>query len=243
MAKRKALSLLEKLEVIEKLEKGTRRHDICKTFGVSKTTVSAIWKAKENIKRLVKHGDIDVNIKRQRKCTNKGVDSALFRWIRQQRSAAAFSPSKLKVKAEEFAEKLGIKHYVCSSGWIDRFKRRHNIVLRKSSAKAFIPLLEDAEFVDVDAKIEDEMENETATIFSDNENEFEEKDIIVPEIHIEELEANISANEVDEPDKKLPTKEEALGCVRKLKIYYESHSPNVFQLQCLEKLEKDLDHR
>lgn len=248
MAKRKSMSLLEKLEVIETLEQGTRQRDICKTLGLSKSTVSAMWKAKENIKRLVKQGDIDVNIKRQREFTNKGVDSALFRWVRQQQSAAAVSQSQLKAKAEEFAEKLGIKRYMCSSGWLDRFKRRHNIVFRKTSAKARIPLLVDAEFANVDVKIE----NETEPLFSDdgikieeNEIKIEEEEMLLPEICIEELEAN-TAKRVDEPDMektKLPTKEEALGCLRKLKIYYESQNPNVLQLQCLEKLEKDLDSR
>lgn len=235
MSKRKAMSLLEKLEVIETLEQGTRQCDVCKTRGLSKSTVSAMWKAKENIKRLVKHGNIDVNIKRQRKFKNEGVDSALFRWIQQQGSAAALSRNKLKMKAEEFAKKLGIKHYVCSFRWIDGFKRRHNIVFRKPSTKAHIPLLKDAEFFNV--KIEDGTENQTAKLFSN------EKEIILPEIKIEELQENISVDEPDKKTTKLPTKEEALECLRKLKIYYESHSPNVFQLQCLENLEKDLDNR
>jgi hypothetical protein len=42
----------------------------------------------------------------------------------------------LIIKAKEFAKKLSGEEFVCSAGWIDRFKLRHNISFGKVSGKA-----------------------------------------------------------------------------------------------------------
>lgn len=41
----------------------------------------------------------------------------------------------LKTKAEEFADSLGIDGWTCSNGWLDRWKRRHNIVFKTMSGE------------------------------------------------------------------------------------------------------------
>ena len=49
-------------------------------------------------------------------------------WFKQQRTEnMPINGPILKVKAEEMAKLFGYKDYVCSNGWIDRFKTRHNI--------------------------------------------------------------------------------------------------------------------
>jgi hypothetical protein len=40
------------------------------------------------------------------------------------------------IKAEEFAKKLSGEEFVCSAGWIDRFKLCHDISFRKVSGEA-----------------------------------------------------------------------------------------------------------
>jgi hypothetical protein len=42
----------------------------------------------------------------------------------------------LIIKAEEFAKKLNGEEFVCSAGWIARFKLRHNISFWKVSGEA-----------------------------------------------------------------------------------------------------------
>ena len=37
----------------------------------------------------------------------------------------------LTIKAKELALKLGHQDFICSSGWLQRFKSRHDIVFRK----------------------------------------------------------------------------------------------------------------
>lgn len=60
-----------------------------------------------------------------------------MKWFKQQRSYnVPVSGPLLMVKAEEFAKKLKDEDFVCSSGWIDRFKSRHNITFGKVSGEA-----------------------------------------------------------------------------------------------------------
>jgi hypothetical protein len=57
--------------------------------------------------------------------------------MKQQRSDnIPVSGPLLMVKAEEFAKKLKDEEYVCSAGWIDRFKLRYNITFGKVSGEA-----------------------------------------------------------------------------------------------------------
>ena len=37
----------------------------------------------------------------------------------------------LRIKARELALKMGYSEFHCSSGWLERFKNRHNIVFKK----------------------------------------------------------------------------------------------------------------
>ena len=47
--KRRELSILEKLDIIKKLEKNIERKDIENEYGISKSTISVLWKNKEEI--------------------------------------------------------------------------------------------------------------------------------------------------------------------------------------------------
>lgn len=48
--KRKALTIEEKIEIIEKLEKGEKNADICKELKLVSSTVSSIWKDRERLR-------------------------------------------------------------------------------------------------------------------------------------------------------------------------------------------------
>ena len=56
------------------------------------------------------------------------IDSALHRWFVQARERKVpVSGHVLKEKAEKFAAALGVEEFHCSNGWIDRFKKRHDL--------------------------------------------------------------------------------------------------------------------
>jgi hypothetical protein len=43
---------------------------------------------------------------------------------------------ELKAAAEKFAKHLKLHHFTCSSGWLWRFRQRHNITNRKICGEA-----------------------------------------------------------------------------------------------------------
>lgn len=47
--KRKVLTLEEKVKVIRKIEKGFKKADVCREFGLVNSTVQTIWKNKNKI--------------------------------------------------------------------------------------------------------------------------------------------------------------------------------------------------
>jgi len=60
---------------------------------------------------------------------NEDIEVALLRWIQEVRSEnIVLTGNVLQEKAKHFAEALGVNDFVCSNGWLSRFKERHNIV-------------------------------------------------------------------------------------------------------------------
>lgn len=123
---RKSFSVKEKAEIVFKIEKGSKQADICREYSLQKSTVATIWKNRETIKRAYEQNT--TKVKKLRKPTRDDVDSALLKWFTLQRSRnVAISGPLLQVKANEFAKLFDIEDFACSQGWIDRFKKRHNI--------------------------------------------------------------------------------------------------------------------
>jgi hypothetical protein len=76
-------------------------------------------------------------IKQLRKPEGSDVDEALLKWFKQQRSEnVPVSDPLLMVRAEELAKLFRDEEFLCSAGWIDRFKLRHNISCGKVSGEA-----------------------------------------------------------------------------------------------------------
>jgi hypothetical protein len=86
-----------------------------KRFGETDKIVRAFEQNGSRIKRLRKPGRSD-------------VDEALLKLFKQQRSEnVPVSGPLLMARAEELAKLLSGEEFLCSAGWIDRFKLRHNI--------------------------------------------------------------------------------------------------------------------
>ncbi|KRX13741.1 Tigger transposable element-derived protein 4, partial [Trichinella nelsoni] len=100
LAKRKSLSVKEKLAIIYALNDGTKNSSVCEQFGSSQSTVSIIWKNQSAV--------LDAH--------ENGITSAK-------------SGPILKIKAEQFAAMLGYTDFTCTTGWLDQFEARHNICM------------------------------------------------------------------------------------------------------------------
>jgi hypothetical protein len=133
--KRKCLSIREKVEIIRELERGEQNVEVCKTFNLSPSTVSTLWKNKEVILSALEN-NLTTN-KKMRKCDLGNVDQALLKWFKVQRNAGfPINGPILKVQPEKFAKQLGHENFTCNNGWLDRFKNRYNIVYMKVSGAA-----------------------------------------------------------------------------------------------------------
>lgn len=135
MSKRKVLSVKEKVEIIQLLEKGAKNVTICKQFGLSSSTVSTLLKNKECLMKAYEANVIDS--KRLKKCEKDDLDQALLKWFIQQRnSRLPITGPIMKIQAEKFADQLGYTNFSCSNGWLHRFKQRHNICAGKIIGEA-----------------------------------------------------------------------------------------------------------
>lgn len=135
--KRKALSLKEKLDVLNAVDTqpARKRVDIAKDLGLPPSTLNSI---------VSKRAEIEGNAalfgpkaKRARGAKYGNLDEALLTWFKQARAAGInFDGSILREKAMVIADRLGIADFGVSNGWIDRFRKRHGIAYRTVSGEA-----------------------------------------------------------------------------------------------------------
>lgn len=124
--KRKAITLKEKYDIIQKLENGCKQSDICREMSLPKSTVCIIWKNKDNI--LSSYGKVNSKCKRLRKSDHVDVDKGLLQWFTQKRQEnVPLSGPILQEKASEMGSKIEGKNFTCSRSWIERFKKRNCI--------------------------------------------------------------------------------------------------------------------
>lgn len=130
---RKSFSLNEKLKIIEAIESGKSQSTMCKTLNLNKSTVSNIWVNRSKIKN---EWHKNAKKKKLRSSSRPEVDTMLLTWFQQQRAnKIPVSGAMLQLQAEEFG-KLSGGDFKCSSGWLDRFKKRHAIVFGKISGES-----------------------------------------------------------------------------------------------------------
>jgi transposase len=137
------LTISNKLKVIEKLENGVPGKKIAEEFGISQQTVSDIKKQKESIKLFALKFDVgsDKSSVSNRQTLKKPkemlLEEAVLGWYLQQRSSGVgVRGVDLKAAAEKFSKQFKLQNFTCSSGWLWRFRQRHNISNRKVCGEA-----------------------------------------------------------------------------------------------------------
>ncbi|KAK6471180.1 tigger transposable element-derived protein 4-like [Huso huso] len=106
---------------------------VAKNFSINPSTVSKIYK---NRNTVLQQCSSNVNRKRQRSSHAAGVDKALLRWFQFARASnRPVSGNILKNKAVEFAADLNVDAFKATNGWLDRWKKRHEIVLKRAQGE------------------------------------------------------------------------------------------------------------
>ncbi|XP_011863665.1 PREDICTED: uncharacterized protein LOC105559746 [Vollenhovia emeryi] len=135
--KRVQLSVVQKLELVEKLEQGISAKDICNMYGIHRGTLSRIKKSKPKLQKFALthntntsklHASTIGNKTRMKFGPNKNLDNALYKWYNQQRSSGITvrSPQlRSEFNALVTRMRLSIKS---TSVWLVNFKKRHDIM-------------------------------------------------------------------------------------------------------------------
>lgn len=132
------LTILQKIEIIKELDKGSSAKYLANFFGIGIRTVYDIKTNREKILEFYANTDSNKGIvsrKRMREAQSADLDAVLFEWFRQRRSEnIPITGPILCQKAKELHKELGID-VPCefSSGWLTKFKNRHGIRYLKTS--------------------------------------------------------------------------------------------------------------
>ena len=135
MSKRKCLSLEDRIKVLHLLDAGHSSRVIASDFGVGRTQIQNVAKRKREILDEYTSGNPDC--KRVKKTVSYDeIDKLCYRWFLDATSRLInVSGPLIKEKALKFASELGITEFKGSSGWLDSFLKRHNIVFKKQSGE------------------------------------------------------------------------------------------------------------
>ena len=133
-----SIPLSTKVEIIKAVDsKQKSKTSIAKDFNVARSTISSIIKNKEKTLDAFESSSFLPDRKRLRTTTYTDIEDALLLWFKQARSLnVSISGPILQTKARELATLLGHPQFVCSSGWLERFKIRHGIAFRQMSSEA-----------------------------------------------------------------------------------------------------------
>ena len=124
--KRKAYSIDFKLKLLAEVDKGRKKQDICREFGLPKSSLSTILKDRSKL-------DLDLAPTRKsaQSLKHSDVDEAVLIWFKQVLSSGVpVSGPLLKTKANGLARELGIDNWEASDGWMHRFKHRYGLVFK-----------------------------------------------------------------------------------------------------------------
>lgn len=129
--KYKALSISTKVAILEDVAKGHSRREIAEKYGVTKSTLATFIANKDKILESQDKENFDGRRKRMRTSAYPDVEEAVLEWIRDMRSRnLPLSGPIVCEKARVFAERLNVPDFICSDGWLSRFKSRHNLVFK-----------------------------------------------------------------------------------------------------------------
>ncbi|XP_064410276.1 jerky protein homolog [Latimeria chalumnae] len=129
-----SLSILQKVELLKKLDKGTSVRALCELYNVGSSTVYDLKKQKDKIMKFFADSE-SKKVMTARKTLKEGkssnLDSALMHWFRKRRSEGMSISGEMVIEqAKIFHKELNLQHECeYSQGWLHRFKNRHGISL------------------------------------------------------------------------------------------------------------------
>lgn len=121
------LTLKQKIDLIEENKINKNQTSLASKFKCSRSTVQNILKRKaELVDAYDNHAPGDR--KRTKICKFDDVDTKVWQWFMSARSAnLAISGPLIQEKAITVANELGLTDFKASNGWLEKFRKRHNV--------------------------------------------------------------------------------------------------------------------
>lgn len=126
MPKRKALTVADKIRILNDVETGMPKKLVAQKYKIPSCTLSTVIKNRDAILKCQEAGGDER--RKLKQCKFNSVDEAVLKWVTMVRNQnLPLSGPLIKEKAIAYAEMLGIDDFQASSGWLDKFKKRHGI--------------------------------------------------------------------------------------------------------------------
>jgi hypothetical protein len=132
--KRNDLTVKEKVAILERYDKLPQmsQRKAALQLKISQPLLCTILKKRGVIERSVKLNE-NLNCMRNRSGKDGQVESALKLWFTNVREQDARVDGPLmRQKAEELAKKMGKDDFVATEGWFHRWKKRENIIYKRT---------------------------------------------------------------------------------------------------------------
>lgn len=134
--KRTSLTFATKLEIIRRVEKGEQKSSVAAAYNIPRSTLSTLLKTKGDIKAKAGQSQ-HCGARRVRKPAFQDVERSLHRWFLDARARnIPVSGPMLQQKAKDFAFIHQAEGFAASSGWLQRFKARYQIVGKTVSGES-----------------------------------------------------------------------------------------------------------
>lgn len=143
---RRAINLEVKLDILKRLDRGEKNVEICRTLGLSKSTIATIKENRVNIESsLQKVTPLSAkNISKARNSVVEDLERLLNVWIdHQTQRNIPISTNIIQEKARSLHANLLSKGtygacgiFTASKGWFERFKKRYSLHNIKTTGEA-----------------------------------------------------------------------------------------------------------
>ncbi|XP_053251120.1 tigger transposable element-derived protein 5 [Podarcis raffonei] len=132
MAFRRAYSIKDKLQAIERVKRGERQASVCRDFGVPGGTLRGWLKDESKLRWFLDQlgGEVGTHRKKMRLANEEEIDRAVYTWFLALRQhGVPLSGPAIQAQAEAFARQIYGPEctFKASHGWFWRWQKRHGI--------------------------------------------------------------------------------------------------------------------
>ncbi|KFU90198.1 Tigger transposable element-derived protein 5, partial [Chaetura pelagica] len=144
MSLRRAYSIKDKLQAIERVKKGERQASVCRAFGVPGGTLRGWLKDEPKLRWFLAQlgGDVGTQRKKMRLANEEEIDRAVYSWfLALKKHGIPISGPLIQAQAEAFARQIYGEGctFKASHGWFWRWQKRHGIDGRRGCGGNGLP--------------------------------------------------------------------------------------------------------